>query len=158
MKNGKPRVVITLWGAMILAGISALAQQPATDMVLYNGKIITVNDHSFSSRLGTIAEAMHVKDGKVLHIGTNAQIRPMAGPGVKVIDLKGRTVIPGLIETHEHPWDWTPVTPVIVKKVLTDDQVIVREMGGSPEENLKAFPAALAEAVKEAKPGQWIYF
>ena len=158
MKNGKPRVVVTLWGAMILAGISALAQQPATDMVLYNGKIITVNDHSFSSRLGTIAEAMHVKDGKVLHIGTNAEIRPMAGPGVKVIDLKGRTVIPGLIETHEHPWDWTPVTPVIVKKVLTDDQAIVREMGGSPEENLKAFPAALAEAVKEAKPGQWIYF
>jgi predicted amidohydrolase YtcJ len=164
MKNGKLRVVIMLWrtlifwGALNLAGTSAQAQQPSTDIVLYNGKIITVNDHSFSSQLGTIAEAMHVKDGKVLHIGTNTQIRPMAGPNTKVIDLKGRTVIPGLIETHEHPWDWTPVTPVIVKKVLRDDQIIVREMGGTPEENLKAFPGVLAEAVKEAKPGQWIYF
>src|ERR1019366_6835887 len=134
MKNGKLRAVIMLWGGIILAEISALAQQPATDMVLYNGKIITVNDHSFSSQLGTVAEAMHVKDGKVLHIGANAEIRSMAGPDTKVIDLKGRTVIPGLILTHEHPWDWTAVTPVILKKVLTDDQMIIREMGGSPEE------------------------
>src|ERR1035437_2334230 len=135
MKNGKPMVVITLWGALILVGISALAQQPATDMVLYNGKIITVNDHSFSSRLGTIAEAMHVKDGKVLHIGANAQIRPMAGPDTKVIDLKGPTVIPGLILTHEHPWDWTAVTPAILKKILNDDQIIIRVMDGTPAEN-----------------------
>ena len=127
-------------------------------MILVNGKIITVSDAGFTSNLGTIAQAMHVKDGKILHVGTNAQIRPMAGPGVKVIDLKGRTVIPGFILTHEHPWDWGPVTPTIVKSVLHDDTVVVRIMEGSPEENLKAFPAALKEAVAQAKPGEWIYF
>ncbi len=158
MRKENSRIAIALWGVVFLAGISALAQQPAPDMVLYNGKIITVDDHGFSSQLGTVAEAMHIKDGKVLHLGANAQIRSMAGPDTRVIDLKGRTVIPGFILTHEHPWDWTAVTPAILKKNIPDDQIMIRVMDGTPEENVKAFPGALAQAVKEAKPGQWIYF
>lgn len=140
----------------VCGGQRLLAQQ-APEMILYNGKIITVDDHSFTSRLGTTAQALHVKDGKILHVGSNAQIRAMAGPNTKVLDLKGRTVIPGFILTHEHPWDWNPVEPWPVKKVLNDDTVIARFMDGSPEENLKAFPGVLAEAVQKAKPGQWIY-
>ena len=92
--------------ALVVLGVIALAappggaQQAPEEMVLYNGKIITVSDHSFTSNLGTVAEAMHVRDGKVLHVGTNATIRPMAGAGTRQIDLRGRTVIPGLILTH----------------------------------------------------------
>ncbi|MBI4463340.1 MAG: amidohydrolase family protein [Acidobacteria bacterium] len=158
MKEKKVRALFMLLGWVLLASLSVQAQQAPSDMILVNGKIITVDNDSFTSNLGTIAQAMHVKDGKILHVGTNDQIRPMAGPNTKVIDLKGRTVIPGFILTHEHPWDWSPVTPAIVKKVLTDDTVIARIMDGSPEENLKAFPAALNEAVSKAKPGQWIFF
>jgi len=147
--------------AMVLfafwAGAQITLAQQAQEMVFINGKIITVNDHSYTSKLGTIAQAMHVKDGKILHVGTNAQIRPMAGPSVKLIDLKGRTVIPGFILTHEHPWDWNPVEPVVLKKVLTDDILVTRVLDGKPMDNLKAFPGVLAEAVKAAKPGQWIY-
>ena len=147
--------------ALVLLGLCRgeqliVAQQPP-EMILYNGKIVTVDDHSFTSRLGTVAQAMHIKDGKILHVGNNAQIRAMAGPNAMLMDLKGRTVIPGIILTHEHPWDWNPVEPWPVKKVLTDDLVITRFLDGSPEENLKAFPGVLAEAVRKAKPGQWIY-
>jgi len=137
---------------------SMLPAQQAEEMILYNGKIVTVDDPSFSSRLGTIAQAMHIQNGRVLHVGTNAQIRPLAGPNTKIIDLKGRTVLPGFILTHEHPWDWTAVTPAILQKVLPENQVLIRVMDGTPEENVKAFPAALAEAVQKARPGQWIYF
>ncbi|MGH9785839.1 MAG: hypothetical protein ACRD88_16835, partial [Terriglobia bacterium] len=147
------------WLAVIaLAAAQGHAQQAPQEMVLYNGKIITVSDHSFTSNLGTVAEAMHVRDGKVLHVGTNATIRPMAGAGTRQVDLRGRTVIPGLILTHEHPWDWTAVTPPILQKVLSYDDVIIRALEGSPEENVRALPAALADAVRAAKPGQWIYF
>ena len=126
-------------------------------MILYNGKIITVDDHGFTSRLGTIAQAMHIKDGRVLHLGDNAGIRAMATTGTKLIDLKGRTVIPGIILTHEHPWDWNPVEPFPVKAVLSDSQVIVRFLENSPEENVRIFPDVLSDAVKKARPGQWIY-
>ena len=158
MKGEKVRTLFALLGWVLLANLSVQAQQAPSDTILFNGKIITVDNESFTSNLGTIAQAMHVKDGKILHIGTNDQIRPMASANTKVIDLKGRTVVPGFILTHEHPWDWSPVTPLIVKKILPDDKVIVRVMSGSPEENLTSFPAALNEAVSKAKPGQWIYF
>ena len=140
----------------LLGGVALRAQQ-AGDMIFFNGKIVTVDDPGFNTRVGTIAQAMHVKDGKILHVGSNADIRAMAGNATKVYDLKGRTVLPGLILTHEHPWDWNPVEPTVVKKVLTDDVVVTRFLEGSPEENLKAFPGVLAEAVSKAKPGQWIY-
>lgn len=157
MAKSKRVSVSLLLGWVLLASFSLRAQQTPSETVFVNGKIVTVDDESFSSRLGTIAQAMHVKDGKILHIGTNDQIRPMAGPNIKVIDLKGRTVLPGFILTHEHPYDWSPVSPAIVKKVLTDDIVVTRVMEGSPEQNLKAFPGVLAEAVSKTKPGQWIY-
>ena len=129
------------------------------EMVLFNGKIITGDDHSYTSNIGTVAQAMHIRDGKILHVGTNDQIRPMAGPATKVIDLKGKTIIPGFILTHEHPYDWNSVEPWPVKAVLGNDQkIIVRFLEGSPEENIQAFPRALTEALQKAKPGQWIYF
>jgi len=139
------------------AAIFGQAQQGPGEMIFYNGKLITVDDHGFTSRLGTTAQAMHVKDGKILHVGGNAEIRAMAKQDTKLVDLKGRTVIPGFILTHEHPWDWNPVEPPLIKKELTDDIVITRVMDGSPDDNLKAFPKILADAVSKAKPGQWIY-
>lgn len=149
-------VVSVLTGLALLGVVPARAQQ-ASDTIVYNAKIVTVDDHGFNSKVGTIAQAMHIKDGKILHLGDNAQIRAMGGPGTKLIDLKGRTVLPGFTLTHEHPWDWNPVEPTVVKKVLTDDVVVTRFLEGSPAESLKVFPEVLAEAVSKAKPGQWIY-
>ena len=156
MKN-VAKILALFCGFGSLAVSAAKAQQTPADMILYNGKIITVSDHGFTSRLGAIVQAMHIQGGKILHLGGNSQIRAMAGSGTKQIDLKGRTVIPGFILTHEHPWDWNPVEPFPVKAVLNDGSVIVRFLENSPEENVKAFPGVLAEAVKKARPGQWIY-
>ena len=149
------RLAVTVW--VIGAGEGLLQAQQTPDTILYNGKIVTVDDHGFSSRLGTIAQAMHVRDGKILHLGNNADIRAMAGPNTRVMDLKGRTVIPGIILTHEHPYDWSSVDIYALKKYLTDDQVVVRILENSPQENVAALPGVLAEAVSRAKEGQWIY-
>lgn len=66
------------------------------DLVLHNGKIITVNAKN------SIVEAVAVKFGKILATGTNNEITKLIGKETKVIDLKGRTVIPGLIDSHCH--------------------------------------------------------
>ena len=80
----------------------------------------------------------------------------MAGGSTQSRDLKGRTVLPGFAATHDHPMDWDQLNPYIVKKVVTDDMHIERFLNEAPEQNLQKFPRVLEEAVRAAKPGQWI--
>src|SRR5262249_31092511 len=80
--------------AIFLFVAPALAQTP--DTVLINGKILTV-DSKFSVR-----EALSIHDGRILSVGTTAEVRKTAGPNTREIDLQGRTVIPGLIDSHMH--------------------------------------------------------
>jgi predicted amidohydrolase YtcJ len=67
--------------------------------VLYNGQIVTV-DADFR-----ITQAVAIRDGKFIAVGTDRDIRALAGPTTVNIDLQGRTVLPGLIDTHAHMED-----------------------------------------------------
>lgn len=66
------------------------------DQIFYNGKIVTV-DKAF-----TIAEALAVKDGKILAVGTDEQVLKLRGSTSVVNDLEGKMLLPGLIDTHQH--------------------------------------------------------
>ena len=77
-----------------LFSVRIFAQAP--DTILINGKIATV-DPQFSVR-----EALAIRDGKILALGTSADIRKLAAASTRVIDLQGRTAIPGLIDSHLH--------------------------------------------------------
>ncbi len=73
------------------------ATQPLADVVFVNGKIATMDAK------GTFASAVAVKDGRILSVGSNRGIRKLSGPGTRVVDLGGKTVVPGLIDAHCHP-------------------------------------------------------
>src|SRR5215475_2223749 len=79
---------------ILVMNLSAWAQ--AADTLLVNGKILTV-DPQFSTQ-----QAIAVRDGKILAVGKTIDIRKLASPSSRVIDLQGRTVIPGLIDSHLH--------------------------------------------------------
>ncbi len=81
-------------GASILS--SAQQSAPAPDTILFNGKIITVDDQ-FS-----IAQAVAVRGDRIVAVGTNQNIQRLAGPNTQRIDLRGRSVVPGLIDNHAH--------------------------------------------------------
>jgi predicted amidohydrolase YtcJ len=66
------------------------------DTILINGNIVTV-DAEFS-----IVNAVAVRDGRILAVGTNDDIKRLAGASTAVMDLDGKTVLPGLIDTHAH--------------------------------------------------------
>ena len=127
-------------------------------MIVYNGKIVTMNDTTFTSNVGTIAQAMAVRDGKVFEIGNNADIRALAGPQTQQIDLKGRTVLPSFIMTHEHPVDWMWTEPRAYRHVFpNDDEILSRYLPNvSAKEQFGMFDATMKELVAKAKPGQWI--
>ncbi len=80
----------------LIAALACAGAAQGADAVLLNGKIITLE----AAR--PIAEALAVRDGKVLAVGPSTDIRRLARPAAKVIDLDGRTVIPGLIDSHIH--------------------------------------------------------
>jgi predicted amidohydrolase YtcJ len=68
------------------------------DLVLSNGKVYSLDDASGDR----IAQAMAVKDGRILAMGSDAQIQALAGPGTKRMNLGGRAVIPGIFDSHNH--------------------------------------------------------
>lgn len=83
--------------AFCLSGFFCNAAAAPPELILHSGKIITV-DEQFA-----IAEAIAIENGRVSAVGANAAIRELAGPRTRVIDLQGKTVLPGLIDTHTHP-------------------------------------------------------
>ena len=84
--------VIGLFALFVAA--PAWAQSP--DTILVNGKILTVDAQS------SVREALAVRDGRIIALGTSPEMRKLAGPQTRVIDLQARTVIPGLIDSHLH--------------------------------------------------------
>ncbi len=91
---------------LALHGIKSVQAQDPADYIFKNGNILTV-DENFS-----IAEAFAFKGDRFTGVGTNADIDLLSGPSTQIIDLQGRTVIPGIIDNHVHflrsspYWKW----------------------------------------------------
>src|SRR6266542_5605259 len=90
-------VPFTLFISLFLTDSSLVAQQ--ADLILYRGKIVTV-DAKFS-----ILEAIAIKSGRILKVGSDREILQLKGPDTKTVDLGGKTVLPGLMDSHVHPAD-----------------------------------------------------
>jgi hypothetical protein len=73
------------------------------DAVYVNATIMTLDDHKMNSNPGTIVQAMAIRDEVIIGLGSEAEIMRMAGPNTKVVDLQGKMVIPGIVESHVHP-------------------------------------------------------
>ncbi len=81
-------------GALATTATSAAAQR--ADTVLRNGFVYTVDDRD------SVAQALAISDGEIVYVGSNRGARRFTGSGTRVIDLKGRMVMPGLHEGHIH--------------------------------------------------------
>ncbi|GHV51582.1 amidohydrolase [Synergistales bacterium] len=103
-------------------------------LVCLNGKVLTV-DEKFS-----IAEALAVKDGYIIYVGNNEAAKKFISPDTEVIDLEGRTVLPGLMESHTH-FTW-----------LSNSLNNIDGLFKSKEDILSQLKAKVQEAAK----GEWI--
>jgi predicted amidohydrolase YtcJ len=73
-----------------------MAQTSTPDLILHHGRFTTLN------RAQPTASAVAIAGGRFTQVGTDREILPLAGPGTRVIDLQGRSVLPGLIDNHLH--------------------------------------------------------
>jgi hypothetical protein len=84
--------------AVVLAlALPACRPRPRADLVVYNAKVVTV-DPAFR-----IAEALAVTGDRIAAVGSNSEVLALAGPQTRRVDLGGKTVLPGLIDSHTHP-------------------------------------------------------
>jgi predicted amidohydrolase YtcJ len=82
--------------ASFLLPMSTQAQAQPADLVVTNAKIATLD------AAGSTAQAIAVRDGRIVAVGSAAQMGPLSGPMTRTVDAGGRTVIPGLIDSHMH--------------------------------------------------------
>ncbi|MGH9386587.1 MAG: amidohydrolase [Vicinamibacterales bacterium] len=113
-------------------------------LVLYNGKILTV-DAQF-----TIAEAVAVRDGRVLAVGSSADIRRLIGPATRAIDLAGKSVVPGFIDSDG---DNAFAGGDLYKDTMVNGKVGVKVRGDSVAEMLRQ----VSTLVREASPGSPVF-
>jgi len=88
-------VALLFLGAATLAFAQAV-RLPIADTVLVNGKILTLDARD------SIAQALAIRQGKIVAVGSMAEVLPSMGPETMLVDLHGRTATPGLIDSHGH--------------------------------------------------------
>ena len=91
-------VICAIAGALAAAGCSSGTTPPqgGADVIVWNANVVTV-DPQFSR-----AQAVAIKDGVFAAVGTNDEVKRLAGASTRLIDAGGKMVVPGLIETHVH--------------------------------------------------------
>jgi predicted amidohydrolase YtcJ len=124
-----------------LAACTALAAQPAVradvtaTLIMHSGKIVTLGPGN------DIGEAIAIRDGRVLKVGKTADILTLKDADTRLIDLHGRTVIPGLIDSHSHP---------------TSYGMHIFQPDLSKAKTLAEIAQLIGAKAKESRPGDWI--
>jgi predicted amidohydrolase YtcJ len=111
---------IVLTGALVGTSGQVLPRPPAPDLVLFNGKVITV-DRDFS-----IHSAMAIIGDRIMAVGNDDQMRTVAGPQTRMIDLKGHAVMPGLMDNHLHGAGGGPGVDLSRARSLADVDAALR--------------------------------
>ncbi|MGH9703735.1 MAG: amidohydrolase [Candidatus Acidiferrales bacterium] len=132
-------VCLTAFGLVTLRAAPACPDAPFSGvwatLILHSGKIITVD------RNDDVVEAVAIRDGRILAVGTDREVLRLQGPGTQVIDLHGRTVIPGFIDSHSHP---------------TLDGLKIFQPDLSKAASLAEIIQIMAAKVRETPSGQWV--
>jgi len=106
---------------LLLLVTAAQAQQPvAADLILHNGVIYTVDRDSWT------AQAVAIKDGKFIAVGSNASALKLREPSTRVIDLRGRFVVPGFNDNHVHFASAAQFLEFNIMRASTQEQFVAR--------------------------------
>ena len=170
MFRGRAQFTSLLWMLVALGTGTLAAQETMTapaeliqfpELIIHNAKIVTMDDVNPNGTVGTTVQAMAVRGDTILRLGTDAQVLRMAGPQTRKIDLKGRTVVPGLFNTHNHLHGgyisaWVRKFPEEEAKLRAmENRRRFNVTGKSFEELTKGIELVIKEQMAGAPEDQW---
>jgi predicted amidohydrolase YtcJ len=120
---------------VLLAGACSKGGNVMADLVLINGVVHTMDSAN------SVAEAVSVRDGRIVRVGRTADLEAMAGSGTRVVDLGGATVLPGFIDSHTH----------FLSGGFALASIQLRDVRSREE-----FAARIAAKARELDKGEWI--
>src|SRR4051794_4174650 len=90
-----PIATVLVWTAIARPGAGAEASEPS--VIIRNARVITIDARD------RIAEAIAIRGDRIVAVGTNAEVDARKGSTTQVIDAAGKTLLPGLYDSHVHP-------------------------------------------------------
>ncbi|HAS47462.1 MAG TPA: hypothetical protein DCS93_43700 [Microscillaceae bacterium] len=136
----KLRYVLLLLILLLVGGYFYLKQDfsKISSLIIYNGPIITMENQTDKP------EAIFVKDGVIAMVGSKADVMQLKESDTEMIDLQGKTLMPGFIDPHTHP---------LVSALLID----MVDLSGFTHKSPEEVWAHLAKEVKKFEPGKWVF-
>jgi predicted amidohydrolase YtcJ len=119
----------------------ALHEALSADLVLINGRVLTMDAHD------RVAQAVAVRDGKIVAVGANAEVESLAGTATRIIDLDGRTAMPGLTDCHVH---------LASDSSRAAESVECRDLYDPGIDSVAAIVSRLRQWAASTTPGRWI--
>jgi predicted amidohydrolase YtcJ len=145
--------------------VSGVAQQGGSDpadTIFLNGKVLTVDTDEGDF---TISQAVAVRDGIIQAVGSNANVRQFAGPETRRIDLGGKTLMPGIIDTHAHPTQYAGyrTAPEMAPEIAATHMIEGPPLQDDIRENLRLMLGQLEIQIEEdlkepVGDNPWLYY
>lgn len=169
MKNhqNKTRYLVVWMALLVVFGTSGVLAQLDPDVakfgyadtIFINGKVVSMDDQSTSTQVGTTYQGIAVKGEKIMKLGTTEEIQSVAGPDTQVFDLKGKTLIPGIIEPHSHMYGRAVQMLDRLGFKYPPEGVYLTQATADPNDLEKTqgiIRDAIQDAVTQVDPGDWI--
>jgi len=118
---------------------NSVSVREQADFVMMNGKVITV-DKDFSIR-----QAVAIKGERIIGVGTNDEVKTFIGPDTKVLDIKGKPILPGINDSHGHPTYMGGIRPPLAL-----------DLGFPAIKTIGDMVETLHNKVETVQPGEWI--
>ena len=97
MSNAAMRPYFVACAFVALVSMQMLPAKETADLVVQHANVLTVDEKN------PRAQSFAVREGRFVAVGTDASVAAMIGPNTTVLDLKGKTVVPGFVDAHSHP-------------------------------------------------------
>ena len=130
------------------------------DTIFHNAVVVTLDNHELNANPGSIVEAIAVKDRVIMALGTNQDILSLAGPETDVVDLQGKMVLPGVVESHTHPMGKTEsiARQMFGLRSTPTGFDLKMDVAATPDETMAKVARAMEILLANAEPGpdDWI--